>query len=367
MELESPSVLDASEPISRAMHEISKTGLPVLIMKNGKYFGLIDERSIRQRMAHPDKEKCETIAERTPSLAPESTVMDACNAFFAGRFKAIPVIEKGKVKGAITRHTLLTELLKEKMLSRKRVSEVMTSPVATIDASATVGKARSELRSHNIRRLVVTSGGKIAGLLSVFDLANAISKPSQNNSFHFGGEKTSMDSYPVSSYMKKQVETIPGSDSLSSAVKKMLERQVAALIVSEGSLPIGIVTAKDILHAALAEEKAARVFVSGLPHEQRDFAAEIVSEGEKMLSKLGKNFDSATIAVHMKSDGSGFAVRSRLDSPNGSFNASASDFHLEVALHQVFDELFKMAQKGKASGVEKRKRESKLKSEDESE
>ncbi len=357
MELEYPSVIDASEPVSKAVNEIAKTGLPVFVLKNGKYLGLIDERSIRQHEAHPDKEKCGTIAERTPTLAPESTVMDACNAFFAGRFKAIPVIERGKVDGAITRRTLLAELLSEKMLSRKRVSEVMTAPVATIDSASTVGQARSELRSHNIRRLVVTERGRIAGLLSLFDLATSGTSPKHSDVFSRGGEKTSMDSHPLASYMKKQVETIPSSDSLSSAVRKMLERQVAALVVSEGNYPVGIVTAKDILHAALAEEKTDSVFVSGMPYEQRDYQSEIIREGEKMLAKLGNDFKGSTIAVHMKSDGSGFSVRARLNGPKSSFNASASDFRLENALHKVFDELHKMAGREKGAAVNKRKRE----------
>ncbi len=37
MDIEHPSVLDASEPVSKAVNEISKSGLPVLIMKNGKF------------------------------------------------------------------------------------------------------------------------------------------------------------------------------------------------------------------------------------------------------------------------------------------------------------------------------------------
>ena len=111
MDIEQPSIIDSSEPVSRAVNEISRTGLPVLVTKNGKYFGLIDERSIRHRTASPNKERCETIAERTPTLNAESTVMDSCKAFFAGRFKAIPVIDKGNIAGAITRHTLMNELL----------------------------------------------------------------------------------------------------------------------------------------------------------------------------------------------------------------------------------------------------------------
>jgi len=244
MNMENPSILDASEPVSRAVNEISKTGLPVIVTKNGRYLGLIDERAIRQHTASPSKEKCGTIAERSPTLTGESTVMDACNAFFSGRFKAIPVLKNGRIEGAITRHTLLAELLAEKMLSRKRVSDVMTSPVASIDIGASVGQARSELRKHNIRRVVVTQKGKIAGVLSVFDLASRISAPKQADAFYRGGEKTSMDIQPVASYMRVQVETINESDSLATAVRKMLQRQVAALVVSEGGFPRGIVTAK---------------------------------------------------------------------------------------------------------------------------
>jgi len=363
MEIEQPSVLDASESVSRAVNEISKTGLPVLVTKNGKYFGLIDERSIRQHTSSPNKEKCETIAERTPTLNGESTVMDACKAFFAGRFKAIPVIDKGKIAGAITRHTLLNELLTERILSKKRVSEVMTSPVATIGVESSVGQARSELRRHNIRRLVVTKGGKIAGLLSVFDLANFVTSHRQANAFYRSGEKTSMDSQPLASYMKKEVETIADSESLASAVKKMLERRVAALVVSQGGSPVGIVTAKDILHTALAEEKTVRIFVSGLPYEQREYQAQIISEGEKLLSRLGKSVEVHALIFHIKSDGSGFSIRARLDGKK-SYNASASDFRIDSALHRVLDEICRMAEKSKTELLGKKKRPSKKKAEE---
>lgn len=354
MEIEQPSILEASESVSKALNEISKTGLPVLVTKNGKYLGLIDERSIRQHSSNISKEKCESLAERTPTLKADATVMDACNAFFAGRFKAIPVLEGGKIAGAITRHTLLTELLTEKMLSKKRVSEVMTSPAATIDAGATVGQARSELRRHNIRRLVVTSGGKIAGLLSVFDLAASYSSPKNSSPFYRSGEKTSIDSQPISSYLRKQVEKISVSDSLSSAVSKMLDRQVAALVVEDGGYPIGIVTAKDVLHSALAGEEKSRVFVSGLPYEQREYQAEFVGEGEKLLSRIGKSSPVSSLAFHVKSDGSGFSIRAQLVGKK-SLNASASDFRIETALHHVVAEIRRMAEKGKTEKIERRK------------
>jgi CBS domain-containing protein len=352
MEIESPSILDANEPVSRAINEISRTGLPVIVTKNGKYVGLIDERAIRTN-ANPSKEKCGGLAERAPSLAPESTVMDACKAFFAGRYKAIPVISGSKIEGAVTRRTLFAELLKEKMLTKKRVSEVMTSPVATLDIKSTVGQARGELRRHNIRRVVVTDNGKIAGLLSVFDLASHVSTQLTSSPFYRGGEKTHMDLNPISSYVKKEVETIGVSESLSSAVKKMLDRQVAALIVSDSGFPHGIITAKDILHAALSDEKPSSVFVSGLPYEERDYHEEFVKEGDKLMNKLGKSLDLQSLAFHVKKEGSGFAIRARLTGKK-SYSASAFDFKVDGALRAVVGELESMAIKDKKTGMEKR-------------
>jgi len=355
MEIEKPSILDAAEPVSRAINEISRTGLPVIVTKDGKYMGVIDERAIRSH-TNPSKEKCASLAERAPSLSPESTVMDACNAFFAGRYKAIAVIEKGKVQGAITRRTLFRELLGEKMLTKKRVSEVMTAPVHTLDISSNIGQARGEMRRNNIRRVVVTKDGKIAGLLSVFDLATSLSGRMESSQFYRGGEKTSMDTQSISSYVKKQVETIGETESLASAVKKMLEVRVAALIVEDGGYPHGIVTAKDILHAALVEEgSTARVFISGLPYDKREYASQISSEGEKMLEKLGKSAEVRSLAFHIKGEGSGFAVRARLDAARKSYNASSSDFRVEVAVRKVLNELERMSDKDKLTGMGKKK------------
>ena len=354
MEMENPSILDASESVSRAINELSRTGLPVIVTKDGKYFGVIDERAIRSH-TDPSKAKCSSLCERAPSLSPESTVMDACNAFFAGRFKAIPVISKGKVAGAITRHSLFRELLGEKILTKKRVSEVMTTPVHTLDISSSIGQARSEMRRQSIRRVVVTKDGKIAGILSVFDLATSLSRNMGGSSFYRGGEKTSMDAQPIISYVKKQVETINDSDSLAAAVKKMLDARVAALIVEDGGYPHGIVTAKDILHSALTGEKgASRVFISGLPHDKREYASQIAREGEKFLTRLGKSRNVRSLAYHVKNEGSGFSVRTRLDTSRKSYNTSSFDFRIESAVRQATDELEKMAEKDKLTGMGKR-------------
>ncbi|MEM4348205.1 MAG: CBS domain-containing protein [Candidatus Anstonellaceae archaeon] len=355
MKMENISILDASEPASKAITEISKTGLPVVIIKNKKYLGMIDERTIRHHSIDFSKEKCEKLAEKTPVLSPKSTLIDACRAFFAGRFKAIPVISGNKIEGAVTRRTILSELLSEKVLSQKRVKDVMTFPVATIDISSTIGQARSELRKHNIRRLVITKEGKVAGILSVFDLAVPMAKPKQADQFYLSGKKESLEDMPVSSYMKTEVETISESATLAAAVKQMLDKHVAALVVSEGGYPRGIITAKDILHSVLESQEASKVFVSGLPFSHKDAQDLFVSQGERLIKKLEKSIPITSLAFHVKQEGSGFLVRAKLQTPKKSFNTSASDFRIELALEKVIDELNLLVVKEKDKKIGRRK------------
>jgi len=356
MQLENPKVLDASFSVSKALNEITKTGLPVFVVKNGKYIGAIDERIVRRHLSSdPSKEKCETVAEPTPTLSSKSSIIDACHAIFTGRIKAIPVIEKNKIIGAITRYTLLQELLDKNLIPKKKVSEVMTSPVVTIEYNQTLGQLKSQLRKHNIRRAVVTKDGKIEGIISVFDLANFLIHPKNAELFYQSGEKTDFDSQPISAYMKKTVETISENESIVSAAKKMIQKRVFALVVEKDRFPIGIITAKDIIHSVLEKEKPARIYISGLSEQDKEFYPKIISEGEKLLQKFGDSHASDILVLHIKKEGSEYSIRAKLNG-NKSYVAAASDYDLVSALHMVFDELRKLISKEKDQKIAARKR-----------
>jgi CBS domain-containing protein len=53
---------------------------------------------------------------------------------------------------------------------KTKVSEVMSKPIVTIKPNSTVKNAAQKMLKNNIKKLVVTNGGHLAGILSLSDL-----------------------------------------------------------------------------------------------------------------------------------------------------------------------------------------------------
>lgn len=97
--------------------------------------------------------------------------------------------EKGSLCGIVTDRDIVTRCLAAGMEpTETQVKQVMTHSVKTIDTDADVAEAARIMGSNQIRRLPVTEGGKICGIVSLGDLSqnekagNALSRISQNRS-----------------------------------------------------------------------------------------------------------------------------------------------------------------------------------------
>jgi ribosome-associated translation inhibitor RaiA len=159
----------------------------------------------------------------------------------------------------------------------------------------------------------------------------------------------------VSSFMKEKVETIPPEASLLQAAAAMLEKQVPALIVVDGQRPVGIITAKDIFESALYREDERNMLVSGLSGLDKEASDAVVSDGRKMLGKIGNSLPIEALAFHVKKTGKEYFVSGHIRGPIAQLRASASDYDLMGAVAMVLDELRTQALKHKHTGIERRK------------
>ena len=62
MELKEALILDVKDPVSKALNELLKTGTAVIVTKDNKYFGILDDRHLGINMNNASKTKCETEA-----------------------------------------------------------------------------------------------------------------------------------------------------------------------------------------------------------------------------------------------------------------------------------------------------------------
>ena len=85
-------------------------------------------------------------------------------------------LEKKKPAGIVTEKDLVLKVMaKEKNPSTMRVSEVMSTPLVTVDLDATLEDAVKTMAKHQIRRLPVTKNNVIYGVFTSRDLTRHFS------------------------------------------------------------------------------------------------------------------------------------------------------------------------------------------------
>jgi len=330
------------DALSTAIGKMKKKRLSLVVMKGKKYYGMLDDRDIWGR--YPANTKAGGLAVKTPRLSRDSGVFDAAECFTTGKFKALPVIEKSKIVGIITRADLMRELSKEDVLVRARAKDVMGSPAITIDVKETVAQARARMRRARITHLVVTQKGKAVGSFSTYDFVVSSSRPRER--LPFVREKLSVDTQPVGSFFRK-LDGIGREATLKECALRMAEHDISELVVVEDGSPKGIVVANDIFRLMTSEPEAI-VEVSGLSGEDKQYMQDVVEQARKVLAKLGKEFDIERLTMHVKKYGRKYSIHAKLKGRK-TVAVSGHAWDLYSAVKQVLNEVKKVLMKGKRS------------------
>ena len=100
----------------------------------------------------------------------EASCQDAIRVMAEKDIGAVVVTEKGKPVGIVTERDILKKVCPNVSCMKVKVREIMSKPLITVDANTPIGEAVSIMVDRNIRRLLVTEGGKIVGIVTQKDL-----------------------------------------------------------------------------------------------------------------------------------------------------------------------------------------------------
>ncbi|MBC8282306.1 MAG: CBS domain-containing protein [Nitrospinae bacterium] len=116
--------------------------------------------TINDRMTHP-----------VLSIEQDKTVKNAAEIIYSNKIGSLLVTENGNYIGIITKTDLMTRVLIKNLDAKTiKVSEVMSSPLYTIDSGESLATARETLREKSVRHLTVTRNDEVVGILSIKDL-----------------------------------------------------------------------------------------------------------------------------------------------------------------------------------------------------
>jgi len=107
------------------------------------------------------------------SIDSKAKVKDAARLMMAKKIGSLIANRNGLPFGMVTERDMTREIVARAAdPSTVSVSLIMSAPLATIEASASIVDAARKMAEKNLKRLVVTEGDKITGIVSQTDLVH---------------------------------------------------------------------------------------------------------------------------------------------------------------------------------------------------
>jgi len=350
MEIKNALVLDGNEPLSKALSGVLDSGTAVIVSKNGRYYGIIDDRNFRFSGGNPKKVKCETAIVKPPVIMHDASLWERTDAFLMGHFKALPVVdEKKRPVGVITRAEILGELLALKLIPHLAVTELMSSPVYTIEEHSKVADAKSRMKKYNAKRLVVLRRGVPVGVFSTLDLTCIALRPWVKERMGSALPETlSPNDQPITKYYRRLgVATMDEKSTVDEAARLMIKKEISNVVVLSNSKPIGIISALDIfkwIKETAAEETM--IEISGLDDETRRYYDDIKNTMVNAIKKFVSSYGIRKVHVHVKKTKSFYSLHIRIEGAQ-KFVLSSEGPSLEETLGMASSELKKILRRKK--------------------
>ena len=116
------------------------------------------------------------------SIAPDAPIVDLVNMLADLRVSGLPVVdESARVIGVVSAADVLREAAslavpnaKSRTLARETVRDIMTPAPRLIAPNADVREAAKQMLHADVRRLFVEDQGRMIGVISQTDIANAV-------------------------------------------------------------------------------------------------------------------------------------------------------------------------------------------------
>jgi CBS domain-containing protein len=100
-------------------------------------------------------------------------VNDAMKLMVEKNIGSVVVTEDGEMVGIVTERDVLKKCCPRAECDVMKARDVMSSPLVTIDGGGALGEAADLMAEKRIRRLLVTEGGKICGIITERDVMRA--------------------------------------------------------------------------------------------------------------------------------------------------------------------------------------------------
>lgn len=112
----------------------------------------------------------DAMTEKPITVAPAMTIQECAKLMTRNKVGSVVVQERGKFLGILTERDITRKVVAEGLSLKKRVKDVMSVEMLTIDPAQDIFDALALMRDADVRHLPVVSDGRLLGLVTMKDI-----------------------------------------------------------------------------------------------------------------------------------------------------------------------------------------------------
>lgn len=150
----------------------------VVVDSEGKLIGVVSEADFLHHMGMEYLVELKTVGSAMTrnlvTLQEEATLADAVDMMNKHKISCVIVTRDNKPLGILTERDTVALARHTTDPTRVHITQVMKSPVQTIEASLPLQKAIKQMEEANFRRLIVVEGGVLSGIVTRHDIVKTM-------------------------------------------------------------------------------------------------------------------------------------------------------------------------------------------------
>jgi CBS domain-containing protein len=243
------------DSLSKAMASL-KSSHDVAFVLDDKDFllGVVNPYYVQFQGNYPPSTKLKRCMMMPPKLSIDTKIEGILKNMLDSKMYFLPVLgSKGELLGIVSLRRVFKNILMNEKFTNDLETFLYPRSIQTINRETLLSQARSILKKRKISRLpVIDDQGKIIGLLTRFDIREALSDPKSSPGFSKSGKKDKSLNVSIEGFMNKRVFTQSIDDSFKDSVLAMIDKSLGSVVlVDKDNKPVGIVTLRDVIKAFL--------------------------------------------------------------------------------------------------------------------
>ncbi|HZR46204.1 MAG TPA: CBS domain-containing protein [Candidatus Manganitrophaceae bacterium] len=179
-------------------------------------------------------------------IGPLTPIGEAAKMMRHHKIGSLFVEENGQFTGIVTESDLVRKVITQEVPFDTPARTALNAPLIEIDIEKSVMEANHLMHLNGIRHLAISENGKIAGMISVRDLVRHFASD-RESPLHRMGDILQ----PLTVLIHRQIETIDAAASSRDAARRMNEKKIGSIVVTEDGTYVGIATESDLVRKVI--------------------------------------------------------------------------------------------------------------------